>query len=715
MNKKKLSVVMAGAMLATSVAPVEMGVSQRKLVEKEVNDLVESGKISQEPGLKKEEYVSEAVKDEMKNTHSIYGLKVLDEKGKEIDLNDYSDTITGTAKLTYNIAAIKEILDEKGKEVPVDYTIQIVERENSKFLGQVIPGSEIVPGSETEADNKYKVDEFKSKESFKTANSLTTGENNFVKDVEVDSELGTAKIILNAEKDLTADKVENITLDVKLGDTKYDFALPLDAKGNLITDATKIQDCVDFHKKVKHKVSKLTLDGETKLVKEYKLVDDEAKEEKVTYLANELYDGLALTAKGTEIKADIDNASEIANENKTPNTVVLDGTNVNAPVSGVYSFTVTYYASHKDVPLSKPSKIVTVKSTNSKEIKALYDLISTGTTDYKVGIVAGDNRYETAVNVSKTNGARLDTNHANIVLVNGESLVDGLAAAPLAASINKTNTSSNDAAPVLLTYADKLAPATKKFIEGLADGLSKADRANYTVNLVGGESVLTKELVKEIKEMGFSVVRYGGDNREETSLEVANKVASSANHDNNVFVVGGNGEADAMSIASEAASKKTPIVVAKNTELSKEGIRFIKDKSVNGNVAVIGGESVVSKASYDKIDEVTKNKVERVSGLNRFETNAAIIEKYAADGFEEVILVKDGQAKKNELVDALSAANLAAGNPIVLSTGSLKESQKIAIIKKKADNMKKLTQVGQGVERPTLEAVAEFLGLSNLK
>ena len=47
MDKKKLSIVMAGAMLATTVAPVlaapvEYGTSQKKLVEKEVTDLVES-------------------------------------------------------------------------------------------------------------------------------------------------------------------------------------------------------------------------------------------------------------------------------------------------------------------------------------------------------------------------------------------------------------------------------------------------------------------------------------------------------------------------------------------------------------------------------------------------------------------------------------------------------------------------------------------------
>ena len=59
----------------------------------------------------------------------------------------------------------------------------------------------------------------------------------------------------------------------------------------------------------------------------------------------------------------------------------------------------------------------------------------------KVDILAGDNRYETAVeiaeeyaNLDKVYGA--DAYYGNISLVNGNSLVDGLAAAPLAESLN---------------------------------------------------------------------------------------------------------------------------------------------------------------------------------------------------------------------------------------------------------------------------------------
>ena len=175
-----------------------------------------------------------------------------------------------------------------------------------------------------------------------------------------------------------------------------------------------------------------------------------------------------------------------------------------------------------------------------------------------------------------------------------------------------------------------------------------------------------------------------------------------------------------MSIATIAAKRKAPIIVAKAGGLSNDAVKFIKNnyaKADNDKVAIIGGESTVSKAEYDRIDAVVTNKVARVSGDNRFETNAAIINKYSGN-FGEVILVKDGQANKDELIDALSAANYAAksspSSPIVLATDKITDTQKTAILNQKG-TVTKLTQVGQGVARTTLESVAEFLGLSNVK
>ena len=732
MNKKGLSVVMAGAMLATSVAPVlaapvEYGTSQKKLLAKEITDLVESGKISENATLKGTDFVSTEVANLMDDDYSVYGIKVLDENGKAIDLttagNKFAaaNTVSGDKTLTYNIADIKAILADP--DLDKDMTIQVVERENSKFLGQVIPGSQIVGNGVSEA-NKFTADAFASTTVFESATHANITSKDFIKSVEVDAKAGTAKVTLKAVKDLTAEKAEYISFDFKAGDEKLNFSLPLDSEGNLITDTAKVQDCVGFAKKETYTKSQLTkADPEVK--SEYKLVDDSKKVEQVTYLASDLYDGLALTAKGTEIQLDLENAKKVALENgrtETQATVKLSTSNPTLS-NGVASFTVTYYASHKDLTTTGETKVVTVKSTNEKEIQSLYKMLTNG--GYEVGIVAGANRYETAVNVAKaqgiteiTAGKAANKDNNDIVIVNGESLVDGLAAAPLAARL-KWNAQATGTA-VLLSKTDSLPKETKEYLESLLVNVSKSKIKNVKIHLVGGESVLSESLVEELKEMGFSVERHGGDNREETSLEVAEAVETLVGDKTDAFIVGGNGEADAMSIAAIAADKTNtrPIIVSSVHGLTKDALKYVKARH-DKTMTIIGGESVVSAEEYAKLDALTDDNkaVKRVAGKNRFETNAAIIKEYAKSNFTEAVLVKDGQANKGELIDALSAANYAAKNgaPIVLATDKITDAQKVELLGKKAATMTRLTQVGQGVARTTLEAVAEFLGLSNVK
>ena len=79
--------------------------------------------------------------------------------------------------------------------------------------------------------------------------------------------------------------------------------------------------------------------------------------------------------------------------------------------------------------------------------------------------------------------------------------------------------------------------------------------------------------------------RYGGKDREETSLAVAEKIGTQ----NGAFVVGANGEADAMSIAGYAASKNTPIIVSVFKGLSDDAMYMLEEKDVN----IIGGENAV--------------------------------------------------------------------------------------------------------------------------
>ncbi|MED9946712.1 MAG: cell wall-binding repeat-containing protein [Peptacetobacter hiranonis] len=336
-----------------------------------------------------------------------------------------------------------------------------------------------------------------------------------------------------------------------------------------------------------------------------------------------------------------------------------------------------------------------------------------GTSLSKVDILAGDNRYETAVEIAEEYAGLdvvtgSDSTNGNIVLVNGNSLVDGLAAAPLAESLNVNSSSKT---PILLTESDKLPTATKDYLFRVFKNIELGNLENVKISIVGGTSVVSKSLERELEGYGFDVERFGGDNREETSLEVAEAVFSNnKSSKGNVYVVGAQGEADAMSIAPVVAGAETPIIVAKNGDLSEDAIDELK----GFNVTVIGGENAVSAADFKAL-KAKANSIIRVAGENRQATNAAIINKYyTISNTSNVIVAKDGQNNKNELIDALAAANMASEKkaPIVLATNKLSTSQ-INALELKGKNAEALYQVGNDVARDVVKEIAQRLGLTN--
>ena len=235
----------------------------------------------------------------------------------------------------------------------------------------------------------------------------------------------------------------------------------------------------------------------------------------------------------------------------------------------------------------------------------------------------------------------------------------------------------------------------------IRDRVDAAHNNQVTVNIVGGDAVVSKNVEKELKELNLKVKRFGGANREKTSMAVAEEIG----FDNGAFVVGAEGEADAMSIAGKAAEMKAPIVVSGFKGLSDDTLYELEGQ----RVTVIGGEKAVSAEDYSAIKDVALT-LGRVYGSNRKETNAEVIRRYYNANFantEAVVVAKD-----NVLIDALTSANLAAKKhaPIVLGTKELSKNQ-IEAIAKNATTADKVYQVGYGVERSVVKTVAQALGL----
>ena len=119
--------------------------------------------------------------------------------------------------------------------------------------------------------------------------------------------------------------------------------------------------------------------------------------------------------------------------------------------------------------------------------------------DAKVDKIVGEERYTTAVKIAKEAkllGGKGKT--SDVVLVNGEALVDGLAAAPLAGYLSNE---SGLNAPILLTEKGRLPKATQRYLKELIDEeLNK----EITVHIVGGDAVVSDSVKRELNSRSKS-------------------------------------------------------------------------------------------------------------------------------------------------------------------------------------------------------------------
>ncbi|MFB5837365.1 S-layer protein SlpA [Clostridioides difficile] len=370
--------------------------------------------------------------------------------------------------------------------------------------------------------------------------------------------------------------------------------------------------------------------------------------------------------------------------------------------------------------------IITLKSTSQSTLKdALEDLQTFNNSYSDTTLVAGEDRIETAIAISekyynnakdgifstKVESKDVATEANNIVLVGSNAIVDGLVASPLAA---------DKKAPLLLTNSDKLPASVKSEIKRVL-GLKNSEGISSTkeVYIAGGVNSVSKDVEKELKDMGLKVTRLAGDDRYETSLKIADEIGAK----DKAYVVGGTGLADAMSIASVASTKGdiAPIVVVdgKGTKLSTAAEDFLDDADVD----IIGGTASVSKDMEKAIEDATGKTPDRYKGDDRQGTNAAVIKEYynktdginSTDGTGTFFVAKDGSTKEDQLVDALAVAAVAGEKeaPIVLATDSISSDQSVSISKVagNSDVSKSITQVGKGIADSVISKLKDLLDM----
>ena len=700
MNKKRLSVVMAGAMLASSVAPVlaaetVVNESERGLLIKRLRELLESKKFSN----------IQANNDALDGTEDAPGESV------------YYIRVNGSD--IYRLSQISA-LEKALQEAQSGTKIEVVDRGHIEKDGIVYNHNlEDVLITETydakELENICK--------NFNDGNHKADFSDAIFKMEMVD---GALKVYVRTAE--TENK--HVVKTYNVGDKEVEFSKPMNKNGLLLTDTDDWKD-FDHFREWKHvdETQKKGSNIKEKVIETITLTDIDKVYETVL---SDLYNGVFLTDKGQKLldtmKEYDANGYTISGENDTD--IVSDG-------RGIYELNITFT---KTVNKATIKQVVNIKTNDKEKLTLFANGIESKTNNghstkyrkFPVQKLAGSNREETAVKVARENAdIKTVSQNGNIVLVNRDSLVDGLAAAPLAASVsNMENKNSGNAlaghfvAPILLTNTNGLSKVTKDYMKEVIAHQQVGALNKVTVYLVGGEAVISKAVENELKEIGFRVVRAGGKDREETSLKVAklmqDDTTAGDGYDNDdtkeAFVVGADGEADAMSVAAYAADNKAPIIVESRKGISEESIEFLKGYKNKSSLptTIIGGETVVSEATETKLKE-EKLTVDRISGSNRQATNAEVIAKlYGAQDIDHVVVSKDGKGNNGQLIDALTATSLAAKHhaPIVLATNNLTTGQTNSLeLKAKATGVY-VYQVGEGVAESVIKTIATRIGLA---
>ena len=238
----------------------------------------------------------------------------------------------------------------------------------------------------------------------------------------------------------------------------------------------------------------------------------------------------------------------------------------------------------------------------------------------------GENRYKTAVEISKKGWDSADT----VILARGDHYADALAGAPLAYQLE---------APLLLTPGSSLAKVTGEEIKRL--GASR-------VILLGGEGALSPKIEEDLKDLPLKIERIAGRDRFHTAGEIARQLSSPEGEKVKALIAYGHNFPDALAAASYAARGGHPILLTEKDSLPGETRRVLEDLEIEGSV-VAGGPAVISEKVFKELPGAV-----RVAGENRYATAVELSRHFAPSSPERYA------ATGLDFADAVAGAVLAA-------------------------------------------------------
>jgi len=193
--------------------------------------------------------------------------------------------------------------------------------------------------------------------------------------------------------------------------------------------------------------------------------------------------------------------------------------------------------------------------------------------------ICGANRYETAVKIADSLNAKTGT---PVILVNGDNYPDALSISSIAAIMKS---------PILLINKDEINEAVRKKIQEIRPS---------SIYIIGSEGAISRNVEKEAAEIASidmaNVIRIGGANRYETSLNVAKYFNL---YGQNICIATGNDFPDALAGSVYAANCNAPIILT-DKDLSDNVVDYLKTKNIK-DATIFGGESAVSKSIEQKL------------------------------------------------------------------------------------------------------------------
>lgn len=310
------------------------------------------------------------------------------------------------------------------------------------------------------------------------------------------------------------------------------------------------------------------------------------------------------------------------------------------------------------------------------------------TNNIKQERLIGNQRYQTAIEVSKSGWYKAD----NAIITSGFDLVSALCSTPLAKLKN---------APILLTDESKLHNDTKAELIRL--GVKN-------VYLVEAGNRLSSKVQSDLKALGVNVHYIKGKDIYDMSLNVANEINKITSVTKVAIVNGETGLADATSISGPAAQNNMPIILTSKSKGLNYAKSFINNSKIKEKY-VIGGETAIPSSIISGI-----NNVQRLTGLNRDETNMNVIKKfYPNKKLDKVFIVKNGIKNNSHLVDAIALGSLSAkkNSPILLTRENINQEQKNYL---NSVDINELVQIGGGDNTKAFNQAVSIKGgyLNNL-